>query len=645
MAGHNRPFEGQGGSPSSKLVWGGVLAVAAILLVIWGLVQPAADANALQLPYSVFWEQLDNANVTQVTIRGTTLHGNLKKELTYPAASAATSTDVAAALSRTGTSFVSQIPDFGDPRLLPALQAHQVTTGVEASGQPAWLGVVLGLAPWLVLAGLFVFLSRRPVQGQDSLFRFAQSRAKRYSGAGQRVTFADVAGIDEAKADLQDVIDFLRRPSRYEQLGGRIPRGVLLVGPAGTGKTLLAKAAAGEANVPFFSISGSEFVEILVGVGASRVRSLFAQAKATPSPSIIFVDEIDAVGRRRGLSMAGSNEEREQTLNQILVEMDGFEPNNRVVVLAATNRPDVLDPALLRPGRFDRQVRVDPPERAGREAILRVHARRLRLAGDVYLDQIARATPGMVGADLSNLVNEAALLAARRDLQAVDQQCLLDALEKIQLGAERSLVLGDEERRVVAYHEAGHALVALLSPLADPLNRVSIVPRGQALGVTLQVPADDRHNYSQSYLLTRVAVALGGRVAEVLVFGEPTSGAENDLELASAIIRQMVSRWGMAAGLPELTFLDRESIEFPGAGVGQQPISEHLQRDIDQAVADIANERHDFVHEMLANHREELDKLAELLLEHESVDAATIVDLLHLAGQPGLAPSALVGAV
>jgi cell division protease FtsH len=448
-----------------------------------------------------------------------------------------------------------------------------------------------------------VLIGRKTAQGQQSVFGFGKSRAKLYTQSGVRITFDDVAGLDEAKRDLQDIIDFLRDPARLQRLGGRIPRGVLLVGPSGTGKTLLARAVAGEAQVPFFSISGSEFVEMLVGVGASRVRDLFAQAKAQPGPSIIFIDEIDAIGRRR-------------------VEMDGFEANATVIVLAATNRADILDPALLRPGRFDRQVPVDAPERAGREAILRVHARKLPVSKDVDFPELARETAGMVGADLANLVNEAALLAAKRSLSAVDQQSFHDALSKIQLGAERPFVLTAEERKVVAYHEAGHALAALLLPHADPLNRVSIVPRGHALGVTLQLPIDDRHSYSKAYLLTRIAVALGGRVSEKLAFGEITTGAENDLQLATTLIRQMVTRWGMTEPM-RVAF---EMAHPDGTAMAPWEVhqSEFLARQVDHAVQEITAERFDFTTQLLAGNRSLLDRLAALLLEHESLDGEVI---------------------
>ncbi|MDE3077627.1 MAG: ATP-dependent metallopeptidase FtsH/Yme1/Tma family protein, partial [Chloroflexota bacterium] len=477
----------------------------AAAVLIWNVfsvtnARPAANP-VVNIPYSTFFEQLDAGNVSEVNIQGNVLSGSLKTQITYPpasaepppnaspnasapaqASSASTGSTATQQPSQTSDRFKTRVPDFGDPALLPALRSQGVTIDVNpAQGPSVWLVILENLLPWVLLVGIFVFMSRRASQAQQGIFSFGKSKAKLYQHPEKRTTFEDVAGVEEAKADLLDIIDYLKEPVKYQRLGGRVPRGVLLVGPPGTGKTLLARATAGEANVPFFSISGPEFVEVLVGVGASRVRDLFATAKKQPA-SIIFIDEIDAIGRRRGASAFAGNDEREQTLNQILVEMDGFDSNHTVIVLAASNRADVLDAALLRPGRFDRQVAVDRPDRAGREAILKVHIKDVPLADDVDLGAIARGTPGMVGADLANLVNEGALLGAHRELRAVDQQCFWDALEKIQLGAPRPLILKEEDRKIVAYHEGGHALVALLLPDADPLNRVTIVPRGHALG-------------------------------------------------------------------------------------------------------------------------------------------------------------------
>ncbi len=453
-------------------------------------------------------------------------------------------------------------------------------------------------------------------------------------GGKTNTTFEDVAGVDEAKAELVEVVDFLKAPARYEKLGGKIPRGILLVGPPGTGKTLLAKAVAGEADVPFFSMSGSEFVEMLVGVGASRVRDLFDKAKKS-APCIIFIDELDAVGRERGAGLGGGNDEREQTLNQILVEMDGFDPHDAIIVLAATNRPDVLDAALLRPGRFDRQIVVDRPDRRGREAILRVHTRKVPLAPGVKLDVIAASTVGMVGADLANLVNEAALTAARHNLDQVTQACFEEAMDRILMGAERPLILSPQERRVTAYHESGHTLVALLTPDADPVHKVTIIPHGQALGVTQMVPLDDRHNYSRSYLLARLAVGLGGRTAEEIAIGEITTGAENDLKDVTNLARQMVTRWGMGRRTGSV-FLAGEQEVFLGREVGlreRQSYSEQTAALIDEEMQQFINERSTYVHDLLAQHREKLERLAQALLERESLDEQQIHHLLEEANE------------
>jgi cell division protease FtsH len=645
---------GPAGSPPTppRRWWTNLWWIVAVAILVWNivsLVNARPNVNPLiSIPYSTFLDQLNGQNVAQVSFQGNAVQGTLKHAITYnptsntvssptASASAAANPSAGAGLTaqaknqaQTSDRFTTRLPDFGDPALLPALKAQNVEITVNPEqGPSAWMVILENLLPWLLLAGLFFFLNRRAGQAQQGIFGFGKSRARLYQTGEKRVTFNDVAGVDESKEDLMDIIDYLKEPNKYSRLGGRVPRGVLLVGPPGTGKTLLARATAGEANVPFYSISGPEFVEVLVGVGASRVRDLFDTAKKN-APSIIFIDEIDAVGRRRGGgALTGSNEEREQTLNQILVEMDGFEAGHTVVVLAASNRADVLDPALLRPGRFDRQVTVDRPDKVGREAILKVHVQGVPLAPDVDLAAIARATPGMVGADLANLVNEAALLAARRDVNAVEQWCFWEALEKIQLGAERPLVLTEEDRRIVAYHEGGHALVALLSPNADPLNRVTIVPRGHALGVTLQLPIDDRYNYSRGYLMTRIAVALGGRVAEELVFDEITTGAENDLDMVSHIVRQMVTRWGMDPNVGMLVQAERMEEDLGGL-LRPKDVSEFMAKQIDSAMQSIVAERYQHTRGLLAANLDRLHKLAALLLEHESMDAGRIREELDL---------------
>src|SRR5579875_1373157 len=531
----------------------------------------------------------------------------------------------------------------GDPQLPQLL----INSGATVSYQPPadnsfWVNILINVLPWVLLIGFFLFLSRRATQGQQGVFSFGKSRARLILEDRPSTTFADVAGVDEAKYELQEVVEFLKTPQKFQRLGGKIPRGVLLVGPPGTGKTLLARAVAGEAGVPFFSMSGSEFVEVLVGVGASRVRDLFEQAKKA-SPSIIFIDEIDAVGRQRGASI-NSNDEREQTLNQLLVEMDGFDTRQAVVVIAATNRPDGLDKALLRPGRFDRRVTVDRPDWNGRLAILKIHTRDVPLAPDVDLITIARATPGMVGADLANLVNEAALLAARRNLDAVTQACFDEALDKILIGAERPLILSDEDLNVVAHHEAGHALAGLLSEHVDPVTKVTIVPRGQALGVTQYTPLDDRYNYSKDYLEAQLVTALGGRAAEEVAIGRITTGAENDLQRVTAIARQMVTHWGMSERLGTIIYGDNDD-PFAGTALAgkTREYSEKTASIIDEEVNRIVTWAHQRAVSLLSEHRETLDRIARALRLHETIDARQLREIMIETGAINAAPASYRG--
>ncbi len=568
-----------------------------------------------ELSYSDFYTQIANKNVKTAIIIGQT---DIQGQLNTPVGG---HTDY----------HTVQLPN-GDTNLANAL----IASGATVSYQPPpdnsfWLNILITFLPWVALVGLFIFFSRRASQGQQGIFSFGKSRAKLILEDRPSTTFADVAGVDESKYELQEVVEFLKTPAKFQRLGGKIPRGVLLVGPPGTGKTLLARAVAGEAGVPFFSMSGSEFVEVLVGVGASRVRDLFDQAKKA-SPSIIFIDEIDAVGRQRGSSI-NTNDEREQTLNQLLVEMDGFDNRQAVVVIAATNRPDGLDQALLRPGRFDRRVTVDRPDWNGRLAILKIHSRTVPLAPDVDLVALARGTTGMVGADLANLVNEAALLAARRNLDRVTQNCFNDALDKILLGAERPLVLSDEDLNVTAYHEGGHALTGLLSEGSDPVTKVTIVPRGQALGVTMYTPLDDRYNYSKDYLLTQIVTALGGRAAEQVVFGRITTGAENDLQRVTAIARQMVTRWGMSERMGTVSFSERQS-PFAGGGDTGAPTnySEETAELIDDEVDRIVRTCYAQSVEILTTHRPSLDRIAEELRRHETIDAKQMRNILEETG-------------
>jgi cell division protease FtsH len=548
---------------------------------------------------------------------------------------------------------VVQLPN-GDSNLVPILtdappsKAYKQPTcqgSVTVITQPSsdnsfFLNLLITLLFPVCLIVIFIFISRRATQGQQGIFSFGKSRAKLILEDRPSTTFADVAGVDEAKFDLEEVVEFLKTPQKFQRLGGKIPRGVLLVGPPGTGKTLLARAVAGEAAVPFYSMSGSEFVEVLVGVGASRVRDLFDQAKKA-APSIIFIDEIDAVGRQRGTSI-NTNDEREQTLNQLLVEMDGFDTRQAVVVIGATNRPDGLDIALLRPGRFDRRVTVDRPDWNGRLAILKIHAREVPLGPDVDLVTVARSTVGMVGADLANLVNEAALLAARRNQDYVTQQCFSEALDKILLGAERPLVLSDEDLNVIAYHEGGHALTGLLSENADPVTKVTIVPRGQSLGVTMSTPVDDRYNYSKEYLLTQVVTALGGRAAEQVAIGHITTGAENDLQRVTAIARQMVTRWGMSERVGTVSFSERPSPFLTVGDVGApSEYSETTAELIDDEVERIVRTCYSRALELLTTHRATLDRIAQELRRHETIDARQLRQILEETGATMAIPGTL----
>ena len=516
--------------------------------------------------------------------------------------------------------FTTERPTFANDHLFQQLQARGVTVNAKPpdQGAPLWEQLLLGLGPGLLLAGLLWWFWRRGgMSALGGMGGMSRSRARRYDpGSGQRTTFADVAGIDEVKDEVAEIVDFLRDPGRYRRLGAQIPHGVLLSGQPGTGKTLLARAVAGEADVPFFSISASEFVEMIVGVGASRVRDLFDQAKQV-APSIIFIDELDAIGRARGRTSVGGSDEQEQTLNQILTEMDGFTGDEGVVVLAATNRPDVLDPALLRPGRFDRRVTISAPDRAGRRQILAVHARSVPLAASVDLDALAAATPGMVGADLANLVNEAALLAARRSHDKVMMPDFSDALEKIYLGTARGIVLSPVERERTAFHESGHALLGMLTPGADPVRKISIIPRGQALGVTFQAPQSDRYDYSEAYLRGRITGALGGRAAEEVVYGDVTTGAENDLEHASDIARQMAGRWGMSPAIGPVSVLPSSSQQSPYGFDGVAPATKEL---VDTEARRIIEDCYQQAVTTLRGHRDQLGRLAHALLEGETLD-------------------------
>src|ERR1700729_3715424 len=591
-----------------------VVGVLAFNLASVFLLSPGGQQR-VKVPFSpYFLAAVQSGRVAAIESKGDTIQGTFKSRVRYPpTAAGATST----------TLFATQVPSFwNNAQLTALLRAQGVQVNAQSTTQtpPLIVSVLLGFGPTLLIVGLFVLLARRAAKsgGMGALGNFGRSKARRIDPATIRVTFADVAGIDEAKSELTEIVDFLRDPARYGRLGGRMPHGVLLSGAPGTGKTLLARAVAGEAHAAFFSISASEFIEAIVGVGASRVRDLFAKAKEA-EPAIIFIDELDAIGRSRqgSVSVTGANDEREQTLDQILTEIDGFESSEAVVVLAATNRPDVLDPALLRAGRFDRRVTVQAPDRDGRAKILAVHTRSIPLDDEVSLDAVARSTPGMVGADLANLANEAALLAARRGHEKVKMADFTDSLEKIMLGSPRGILLSPADRERTAYHESGHALVGMLTPGADPVRKVSIIPRGMALGVTLSTPDADRVSYSTEDLRAKIRVALGGRVAEEIVYGTITTGAESDIQQLTAIARQMVGRWGMSEALGPITLLPNEDQPMlPGMNV----TSEQTQRLVDEEVRKLVEQAHGEVTQLLTEHRAQLESLAQALLGAETLD-------------------------
>ena len=579
-------------------------------------------ASRIRVPYSPFFlQQVTDGHVKDITSKGTAIQGTFTQKQQY-------------AGSKPTLRFRTEIPAFADNNALSRLlQKKRVVVNAQPldSGAPWWQNLLLGFGPTILFIFLLFWIMRRAGNVQNVLGSFGRSRARRYQPSGDRITFADVAGIDEAKGELTEVVDFLRHPEKYQKLGGRIPHGVLLSGPPGTGKTLLARAVAGEADVPFFSLAASEFVEAIVGVGASRVRDLFTQAKEA-APAIVFIDELDAIGRSRTSGVAGfsgGNDEREQTLNQILTEMDGFDSSTSVIVIGATNRPDVLDQALLRPGRFDRRIAVQPPDRVGREAILKVHTRSVPLAPDVDLGGIAATTPGMVGADLANLVNEAVLLAARREHDAVTESDFTDALERIVLGAERQVMISPEDRRRTAYHEAGHAIVGMLTKGADPVRKISIIPRGLALGVTFAAPDSDRFNYSEPEVVARIKVALGGRAAEEVVYDEISTGAESDIQQLTEIARQMVGRWGMSPAIGPIAVIPRDGSGplLPGAS----EVSSSTQQRVDDEIRRIVDESHQQVVALLKQNRGKLDSLATALLEHETLDEE---DAYAAAGVP-----------
>jgi len=589
-----------------------------LVVLLFAVVRTGQGRREQQITFTEFMGKVQEGQVKEVTINGSEVHG------------------------------VYQNPSLGLHTYIPVnypdvykqLQDHSVNVEIKDSSSGNWVSILINLSPFIVIFAFWIFMMRQMQSGGNKALSFGKSRARLHSTQQKKVTFKDVAGVEEAKEELQEIIEFLREPQKFQKLGGRIPKGVLLIGPPGTGKTLLARAIAGEASVPFFSISGSDFVEMFVGVGASRVRDLFEQGKKN-APCIVFIDEIDAVGRHRGAGLGGGHDEREQTLNQLLVEMDGFESNEGVILVAATNRPDVLDPALLRPGRFDRRVVVGRPDVQGREAILRVHTKKIPLSDNVDLSVLGRGTPGLAGADLANLVNEAALNAARQNRKVVTMFDFETAKDKILMGAERkSLILSDAEKRNTAYHEAGHALVAAVLPEADPLHKVTIIPRGMALGVTMQLPIDDKHSYSKDYLLAQVAILMAGRIAEEKFMHHMTTGAGNDIERASELVRKMVCEWGMSE-LGPLSFGKKEEQIFLGREITQhRDYSEETAIRIDEQVKKLVQGCYDTAAAIIDERAEALAKIAETLLEREILDGDEVMQLIK--GQP-LAPFAASG--
>jgi cell division protease FtsH len=573
--------------------------------------------DVVTITYTEFLQELEESNVKKVTLVEKDIQGEFARDVSKTVG------------KQTGTfsKFELHIP-FEDPSLLEKLEAKGVEIDAEAPSTN-WSGIILTSLPWIILIVFWLFMIRQMQGGPKGLFSFGKSKAKLLSGDRPKVTFQDVAGADEAKEELREIIEFLKDPAKFQKLGGKIPKGALLLGAPGTGKTLLARAVAGEAEVPFFSMSGSDFVEMFVGVGASRVRDLFDQGKRN-APCIIFIDELDAVGRHRGAGLGGGHDEREQTLNQLLVEMDGFESNEGVILLAATNRPDVLDPALLRPGRFDRQIVVDIPDIKGREGIFRVHTRKIPVAEDVDLSILARGTPGLSGADLANIVNEAALLAARRDRQKVTMRDFEDAKDKVMMGTERrSLVINEEEKKLTAYHESGHALIGKLIPGSDPVHKMTIIPRGLALGLTHYLPMNEKHIRSKKYLETKLLDLMGGRVAEKLVFNELSTGARGDIETATELARKMVCEWGMSEKLGPLTFGKKEEQIFLGREIAtHRDYSEYTAQEIDKEVRRIVEEAEKKTTELLSANVDKLHLLANALLEREILDGDEIDRIL-----------------
>ena len=597
---------------SSSFIW-----LAVLFFVVMSLsLLPNESANEVEISYNTYKELLSDNKIKEASIENdNSFHGELLVPATLINKNGAEFTERAFFVVYLPSDYTDQIKIWDEKSIEYNFEGDKID----------WTRTLIGFAPWLLLIAFWIFMIRR-MQGSNSgmnnVFSFGKSKAKMFSANQKKVKFGDVAGCIEAKEELEEVVAYLKSPKKFEKLGGKIPRGVLLVGPPGTGKTLLARAVAGESNVPFFSISGADFVEMFVGVGASRVRDLFEQANKT-APAIIFIDELDAVGRQRGAGLGGGHDEREQTLNQLLVELDGFENSSSVIVMAATNRPDVLDSALLRPGRFDRQVVVDVPDLQGRHDILKIHTKKIKMnKKSVKLKDIAKGTPGMVGADLANLVNEAALLASRKRKASVDNNDFEEAKDKVIMGVQRkSMILSDDEKKITAYHEAGHAVVAIFAPEADPVHKVTIIPRGRALGVTMQLPLDEKHGYSKTYILSRLAVMMGGRSAEELIFNEITTGASNDIERATSIARKMVCEWGMSDELGPMSFGKKNEEIFLGREIqSHRDYSEQTAQKIDHEVVSIIKNAQKVSHKILKDNIDLLNLMAQQLLEHETID-------------------------
>lgn len=605
------------------------LSAAIFLMFLW--LQDSGQPQQQELAYSEFKEAVLSGQVSEVTLQNEEIRGQFTDS-----GSSQFSSDTGPA----SRSFITVRPPVEDTELLALLERQEVTIRGARSGRPWWQELILGFLPWILLLALMFWFwgaAQKRMTGGNSPFDYAKSKARRARKETSTTTLDDVAGIESAKRDISEIIDFLKTPEKYRRLGAVMPKGVLLVGPPGTGKTLLARAIAGEAEVPFFSISASEFIEMFVGVGAARVRDMFQNARKE-APALIFIDELDAIGRSRGAGLGGGHDEREQTLNQILTEMDGFEAHENVLVLAATNRPDVLDSALLRPGRFDRKITLDRPHKTAREAILKVHVRKVPLAADVNLEQLAARTTGFSGADLKNLVNEAALTAARENLDEVTAHCFEVARDRIILGEERDAQLTPEEREVVAYHECGHALMAYYMPKADPLTKVTIIPHGMAMGVTEQTPREDKYNYTESYLRDRIKVMLGGRSAEKIIYGEVSTGAQNDLKEATKLLRRMIGQWGMSEKVGPLGLGIGEEHVFLGREMGApREYSEKLAEMIDSEIQTQLMDLERFTVAFLTEHRKELDALAKAVMERETMESEEIEQVLNDAGNRKIA--------